>query len=119
MAPWHWASPEATLLLQALLFTEAVLPVEHASRLAFPSSKGSFLVLIQKRKKKKWRLIQQVRCKNTKLCRSEGVKVILTDLRHRNGTEWVLSRPAYLAMARPGMAKELRGLGTVDVEYER
>ncbi|KAG6512346.1 expansin-like A1 [Zingiber officinale] len=61
----------------------------------------------------------QVRCKNTKICRSEGVKVILTDLHRLNDTEWVVSGPAYAAMARPGMAKELRGLGVVDVEYER
>lgn len=33
MVPWLWASAEAMLLLQALLFTEVVLAVEHVSRL--------------------------------------------------------------------------------------
>ncbi|XP_042406731.1 expansin-like A2 [Zingiber officinale] len=61
----------------------------------------------------------QVRCKNMKICHSEGVKVILTDLNEGNGTELILSRPAFMAMAQHGMAKELKKLGTVDVEYMR
>ncbi|RRT66919.1 hypothetical protein B296_00039737 [Ensete ventricosum] len=61
----------------------------------------------------------QVRCKNTKICSSGGVKVILTDLNKISDTGLVLSRPAYAAMARYGMAKELKKLGFVDVEYKR
>ncbi|XP_074559365.1 expansin-like A1 [Curcuma longa] len=61
----------------------------------------------------------QVRCKNMKICNSEGVKVILTDLNERNDTELILSRPAFMAMAQLGMAKELKKLGTVDAEYMR
>ncbi|RWV76941.1 hypothetical protein GW17_00062302 [Ensete ventricosum] len=90
MAPWLWASAEATLLLQALLFTEAGLAAEH-----------------------------QVRCKNTKICSGRGVKVIITDLNKSNDTDLVLSRPAYVAMARRGMGKALKKLGIVDVEYKR
>ncbi|CAL9154327.1 unnamed protein product [Musa hybrid cultivar] len=61
---------------------------------------------------------QQVRCKNTKICSSRGVEVIITDLNKSNDTDLVLSRPAYVAMARRGMAKSLIKLGIVDVEYK-
>ncbi|XP_065037084.1 expansin-like A2 [Musa acuminata AAA Group] len=61
----------------------------------------------------------QVRCKNTKICSSRGVEVIITDLNKSNDTDLVLSRPAYVAMARRGMAKSLKKLGIVDVEYKR
>ncbi|XP_074572642.1 expansin-like A2 [Curcuma longa] len=61
----------------------------------------------------------QVRCKNAKICSDEGAKVILTDLSRRRGAEWVLSGPAYSAMARRGMAKELKKLAAVDVEHKR
>ncbi|XP_042391881.1 expansin-like A2 [Zingiber officinale] len=62
----------------------------------------------------------QVRCKNTTICSDEGVKVILTDVdRRKEGAEWVLSGPAYSAMARRGMAKVLKKLGAVDVEHKR
>ncbi|THU65696.1 hypothetical protein C4D60_Mb05t06370 [Musa balbisiana] len=61
----------------------------------------------------------QVRCKNTKICSSGGVKVILTDLNRITDTDLALNRPAYAAMARYGMAKELKKLGIVDVEYKR
>lgn len=63
--------------------------------------------------------LKQVRCKNTKICSSGGVKVILTDLNRITDTDLALNRPAYAAMARYGMAKELKKLGIVDVEYKR
>lgn len=62
---------------------------------------------------------KQVRCKNTKICSSRGVEVITTDLTKSNDTDLVLSRPAYVAMARRGMAKALKKLDIVDVEYKR
>lgn len=45
--------------------------------------------------------------------------MILTDLSKSNRTGLVLSRAAFAAMARHGMAKELEKLGRVDVEYKR
>ncbi|CAL9160781.1 unnamed protein product [Musa hybrid cultivar] len=62
---------------------------------------------------------QQVRCRNTRICRGGGVKVILTDLNESNDTDLVLSRPAFVAMARHSAVGELEKLGTVDVEYKR
>lgn len=45
--------------------------------------------------------------------------MILTDLNESNDTDLVLSRPAFVAMARNSAAGELEKLGTVDVEYKR
>ncbi|XP_072987420.1 expansin-like A2 [Typha latifolia] len=62
----------------------------------------------------------QIRCKNPRLCNSRGVKVILTDLvKNSNSTDFVLSSSAFLAMARPGMAQEMKKAITVDIEYKR
>ncbi|XP_065029964.1 expansin-like A2 [Musa acuminata AAA Group] len=61
----------------------------------------------------------QIRCKNTSLCSTGGVKVILTDLNKSNTTDFVLSGPAFAAMARNGKAQELKKLGILDVEYKR
>ncbi|URD77299.1 expansin-like [Musa troglodytarum] len=61
----------------------------------------------------------QIRCKNTALCGSGGAKVILTDLNKSNTTDFVLSGPAFTAMARNGKAQELTKLGILDVEYKR
>ncbi|RZR96410.1 hypothetical protein BHM03_00025426 [Ensete ventricosum] len=56
---------------------------------------------------------------NTRMCRGRGVKVILMDLNESNDTGLVLSRPAFVAMARHTADGELLKLGTVDVEYKR
>ncbi|WOL07261.1 expansin-like A2 [Canna indica] len=60
----------------------------------------------------------QVVCKSRGICSSRGAKVILTDLNRGNDTGLVLSRPAFVAMAKHGKSKELMKLGTVDVEYK-
>ncbi|KAG6495190.1 expansin-like A2 isoform X1 [Zingiber officinale] len=61
----------------------------------------------------------QMRCKNANICSRGGVKVTLTDLNKSNSTDFVLSGPAFMAMARNGMARELNKLGILDVEYKR
>ncbi|KAM0949769.1 putative rlpA-like protein, double-psi beta-barrel [Dioscorea sansibarensis] len=62
----------------------------------------------------------QIRCKNSKLCRSRGVKVVLTDLNPKdNQTDFILSPKAFMALGRSGMAPQLKKLGTVDIEYKR
>uniref|UniRef100_A0A0E0F0I6 Expansin-like EG45 domain-containing protein n=1 Tax=Oryza meridionalis TaxID=40149 RepID=A0A0E0F0I6_9ORYZ len=62
----------------------------------------------------------QVRCKDGKLCSTAGAKVVVTDeARSTNRTDLVLSAAAYAAMARPGMAAQLRTRRAVDVEYKR
>ena len=63
----------------------------------------------------------QVRCKDEELCGTAGVRVVVTDRARtkENGTDLVLSGPAFAAMARPGMAARLAKLGAVDVEYKR
>ncbi|KAK1651257.1 hypothetical protein QYE76_069062 [Lolium multiflorum] len=63
----------------------------------------------------------QVRCKDKKLCNAAGARVVITDRARTksNRTDLVLSSPAFAAMARPGVAKRLAKLRTVDVEYKR
>ena len=62
-----------------------------------------------------------MRCKDEELCGTAGVRVVVTDRARtkENGTDLVLSGPAFAAMARPGMAARLAKLGAVDVEYKR
>lgn len=45
--------------------------------------------------------------------------MVVTDRARTNRTDLVLSSTAFAAMARPGMAKRLADLRTVDVEYKR
>lgn len=61
----------------------------------------------------------QVRCKDKKLCAAAGARVVVTDRARTNRTDLVLSSTAFAAMARPGVAKRLAALRTVDVEYKR
>lgn len=61
----------------------------------------------------------QIRCKDSKLCTTGGVKVVLTDLNKNSQTDFILSRKAFMALGRPGMALKLMRLGTVDIEYKR
>ncbi|KAF3321135.1 expansin-like A2 [Carex littledalei] len=61
----------------------------------------------------------QIRCKNAKLCTTNGVKVMLTDLNKSNRTNFVLTNSAFTAMARNGMGPEFRKFGLVDIDYKR
>lgn len=61
----------------------------------------------------------QIRCKNTQLCSSKGVDVVVTDLTKSNHTDFVLSGPAFMQMAKAGLAQKLTKLRIVDVEYKR
>nr|UQE85523.1 expansin 2 [Dioscorea oppositifolia] len=61
----------------------------------------------------------QIRCKDSKLCTTGGVTVVLTDLNKNSQTDFILSRKAFVALGRPGMALKLMRLGTVDIEYKR
>lgn len=61
----------------------------------------------------------QIRCKNTKLCRKEGTKVIVTDLNKDNKTDFVISSRAFMSMANKGMSQDVLKLGIADVEYKR
>ncbi|MCL7025066.1 hypothetical protein MKW94_020001 [Papaver nudicaule] len=61
----------------------------------------------------------QIRCKNQKICSSGGTKVIITDLNHKNKTDFVLSNRAFRAMAVDGKSRDLLKLRVVDVEYKR
>ncbi|KAK1296438.1 Expansin-like A1 [Acorus calamus] len=61
----------------------------------------------------------QIRCKNPSLCSSGGVKVIVTDINKSSQTDFVLSTSAFTAMAKAGMAQDIKRLGIVDIEYKR
>ncbi|MQL95022.1 hypothetical protein Taro_027681 [Colocasia esculenta] len=61
----------------------------------------------------------QIRCKNRAICTGAGVKVVVTDLNKSNQTDFVLSLPAFMGMAKPGMGQHLKNLGIADVEYKR
>ncbi|KAJ4715884.1 Expansin-like [Melia azedarach] len=62
----------------------------------------------------------RMRCKNKTLCRSQGTTVIVTDqISNGNKTDFVLSRKAYMALAKKGMGKQLLRRGAVDIEYKR
>lgn len=60
-----------------------------------------------------------MRCKNATLCSRRGVKLIVTDLNKDNSTDFVLTDRAFVAMSLRGMAKEMKKLGLVNVEYKR
>ncbi|XP_042402318.1 expansin-like A3 isoform X2 [Zingiber officinale] len=92
--PWLRASMEAMWRQGVPAFTEGAWGAELVSRL-------------------------EMRCKNANICSRGGVKVTLTDLNKSNSTDFVLSGPAFMAMARNGMARELNKLGILDVEYKR
>ncbi|KAG9443137.1 hypothetical protein H6P81_018991 [Aristolochia fimbriata] len=61
----------------------------------------------------------QMRCKDKKLCRKEGVKFIVTDLNKSNETDFVLTSRAFQGMARKDMAPDMKKLGIAEVEYKR
>lgn len=61
----------------------------------------------------------QVRCKSSKCCSQDGVKVVVTDHGVGDNTDFILSVRAYTKLALPGLAAELLSYGVVDVEYKR
>ncbi|XP_062190781.1 expansin-like A3 [Phragmites australis] len=60
----------------------------------------------------------QMRCRDAKLC-SSGVRVVLTDFHRSNRTDFLLSGPSFVGLAKPGMANELKRLDALSVEYKR
>jgi hypothetical protein len=61
----------------------------------------------------------EVRCKDERLCKKEGVKVIITDNSRTNKTGFVLSKEAFIALGHDGMAHDLMQHRTLDVEFRR
>ncbi|KAL2537878.1 Expansin-like A1 [Forsythia ovata] len=61
----------------------------------------------------------QIRCKDNTLCSKVGTTVIVTDLNKDNRTDFVVSRRAFMAMAKTGMGREILKLGIANVEYKR
>lgn len=61
----------------------------------------------------------QIRCKNEKLCSSEGSVVMVTDRNNDNKTDFVLSSRGFMGMAQKGKEQDVLKLGIADVEYKR
>ncbi|KAJ4776471.1 Expansin-like family protein [Rhynchospora pubera] len=61
----------------------------------------------------------EVRCKDERLCKKEGVKVIVTDMSRNNQTGFVLSKEAFMALGHDGMAHDLMQHETLDVQFRR
>ncbi|GMJ12672.1 EXPANSIN L1, expansin-like A1 [Hibiscus trionum] len=61
----------------------------------------------------------QIRCKDPKLCSKTGTKVTVTDLNPNSQTDFVLSLRAFMALANPGLIRDVMKLAIVDVEYKR
>ncbi|KAG8080598.1 hypothetical protein GUJ93_ZPchr0007g4306 [Zizania palustris] len=59
----------------------------------------------------------QMRCRNADVCSNAGVRVVLTDFHRSNRTDFLLGGPAFVALAKPGMAHSLKKLGALPVEY--
>ncbi|MFS7995821.1 putative expansin/pollen allergen, DPBB domain, expansin, cellulose-binding-like protein [Helianthus anomalus] len=62
---------------------------------------------------------QLVRCKYSKHCSEDGIKVVVTDHGEGDNTDFVLSARAYNKLALQGQAEILFSYGVVDVEYKR
>ncbi|XP_052171194.1 expansin-like B1 [Diospyros lotus] len=61
----------------------------------------------------------EVRCKIPQLCKATGVKVVATDYGEGDNTDFILSKHAFEAMAKPGSASKLFAYGVVAVDYKR
>eukprot|EP00253_Pinus_taeda_P005837 PITA_05837 len=61
----------------------------------------------------------KVRCTNKDLCRSEGVKIVVTDYGQGDRTDFIMSLHGYSKLGRPDKANQLISLGVVDIEYKR
>ncbi|XP_065879446.1 expansin-like B1 [Euphorbia lathyris] len=61
-----------------------------------------------------------VRCKYSKYCTSEGVRVVVTSSGSSHNTDFILSRQAFARMALNSLAADaLFSQGVVDIEYKR
>ncbi|WCJ20709.1 actin binding [Euphorbia peplus] len=61
-----------------------------------------------------------VRCRDSKLCRGEGVTVVVTSSGSSHNTDFILSRQAFARMAlNSNSADALFSQGVIDVEYKR
>jgi hypothetical protein len=60
-----------------------------------------------------------MRCRDARLCRSGGVRVVLTDFHRSNRTDFLLGGPAFAGLAKPGLAQELKKLDALAVDYKR
>uniref|UniRef100_A0ACD5UMI3 Uncharacterized protein n=1 Tax=Avena sativa TaxID=4498 RepID=A0ACD5UMI3_AVESA len=62
---------------------------------------------------------KQMRCRDAKVCSNRGVRVVLTDFHTNNRTDFLLGGPAFVGLAKPGMAQQLRRLGALSIQYKR
>ncbi|KAL5973795.1 hypothetical protein ACLOJK_030452 [Asimina triloba] len=61
----------------------------------------------------------QVRCTNPKLCKKDGVEIMVTDSGAGDNTAFILSTHGFSSMAYENKAKQLMAYGVVDIEYRR
>ncbi|XP_073125905.1 expansin-like A1 [Henckelia pumila] len=61
----------------------------------------------------------QMRCNNGRLCSKQGTVVLVSDKNGDNGTDFVVSKKAFVSMAKKGMEKEIFKLGILPVQYKR
>lgn len=61
----------------------------------------------------------QMRCRDAKICSTRGVRVVLTDFHRNNRTDFLLGGPAFVGLAKPGMAQQLTRLDALPIEYKR
>ncbi|KAJ3672358.1 hypothetical protein LUZ60_007079 [Juncus effusus] len=61
----------------------------------------------------------EVRCRDEKLCKKEGVKIILTDMKRSNETSFVMSKKAFISLANEKRDLDLIKLETLDVQFRR
>ncbi|XP_052180122.1 expansin-like B1 [Diospyros lotus] len=61
----------------------------------------------------------QVKCKIPGLCTADGVQVVATDYGAGDNTDFILSKHAFAAMARPKADSKLFAYGVVPVDYAR
>lgn len=61
----------------------------------------------------------QVRCRDERLCKKEGVKILVTDTSRTNQTGFVLSKEAFMALGHDGMAHDLMQQRNLDVQFRR
>jgi hypothetical protein len=61
----------------------------------------------------------QVRCTNERLCKKEGVKILVTDKSRTNQTGFVLSKEAFIALGHDSMAHDLMQHRNLHVQFRR
>jgi hypothetical protein len=60
-----------------------------------------------------------MRCRDSEMCSSRGVRVVLTDFHKNNRTDFLLPGPAFVGLAKHGLAQQLRQLEALSIEYKR